>query len=38
MTLADLLQLKAATPPSERTRDKAVIFVYLFGGTTHVDT
>jgi hypothetical protein len=38
LTLADLLRLKAATPQAERTRDKAVIFVYLFGGPSHIDT
>src|SRR5262245_9074602 len=37
LTLPDLLRLKAAQPP-ERTREKAVIFVYLFGGPSHVDT
>ncbi len=40
LTLPDLLRLKAATPQaaSGRTRDKAVIFVYLFGGPSHIDT
>src|SRR6187401_2197473 len=38
LTCAGLLRLKAATPPEERTRDKAVIFVYLFGGPSHIDT
>ena len=34
--LPDLLRLRAATP-TERTREKAVIFVYLFGGPSHVE-
>ncbi len=40
LTLPDLLRLRAATPQAttERTREKAVIFVYLFGGPSHVDT
>jgi hypothetical protein len=41
LTLPDLLRLRAATPQAatgERTRDKAVIFVYLFGGPSHIDT
>jgi len=38
LALPDLLRLKAATPTPERTREKAVIFVYLFGGPSHVDT
>src|SRR5262249_22537639 len=36
LTLADLLRLRASGAP--RTRQKAVIFVYLFGGPSHVDT
>src|SRR6187401_2636424 len=41
LTLPDLLRARAATPQAangERTREKAVIFVYLFGGPSHVDT
>src|SRR5262245_6473733 len=38
LTFADLLRAKAATPQPEQTRDKAVIFVYLFGGPSHIDT
>lgn len=38
LTLPDLLRLRAAQPPAERTREKAVIFVYLFGGPSHIDT
>jgi hypothetical protein len=40
LTLPDLLRLRvrAATPGAARTRDKAVIFVYLFGGPSHVDS
>jgi len=37
LALPDILRLRAATPPAERTREKAVIFVYLFGGPSHVD-
>lgn len=38
LTLPDLLRLKAGQPRAERTREKAVIFVYLFGGPSHIDT
>ena len=38
LALPDLLRLRAATPPAERARDKAVIFVYLFGGPSHIDS
>src|SRR5262245_54458475 len=38
LTLTDILRARAAQPPAERTRDKAVIFVYLFGGPSHIDT
>ena len=31
LTLPDILRLQAATPPAGRSREKAVIFVYLFG-------
>jgi hypothetical protein len=33
-----MLRLRASQPATERTRAKAVIFVYLFGGPSHVDT
>src|SRR5262245_1128519 len=36
LTLADLLRIRATAASS--TRRKAVIFVYLFGGPSHVDT
>ena len=32
LTLADLLRLRRAASRPRATRDKAVIFVYLFGG------
>src|SRR5262249_33667362 len=38
LTLADLLRLKATPPPAGRPREKSVIFVYLFGGPSHVDS
>ncbi|MBM3979784.1 MAG: DUF1501 domain-containing protein [Planctomycetes bacterium] len=38
LALPDLLRLRAASSPVARTRDKAVIFVYLFGGPSHVDS
>lgn len=38
LTLPDILRLQAATPPAGRSREKAVIFVYLFGGPSHIDT
>ncbi len=34
LMLPDILRLRAAT----RTREKSVIFVYLFGGPSHVDS
>lgn len=36
LALPDLLRLRAAAP--ERSREKAVIFVYLFGGPSHIDS
>ncbi len=38
LALPDLLRARAATPGAERTREKAVIFVYLFGGPSHIDS
>ena len=38
LTLADLLQLKARGAVNPRTRSKAVIYVYLWGGPSHIDT
>src|SRR5262245_42445385 len=38
LTLTDILRARAAASAAERTRDKAVIFVYLFGGPSHIDT
>ena len=38
LTLADLLRLRAHGAAESRSRAKAVIFVYLFGGPSHVDT
>jgi hypothetical protein len=38
LTLADLLRLRAQGAVDSRARAKAVIFVYLFGGPSHVDT
>jgi hypothetical protein len=37
VTLADLLHLRAAGGEKGRSRDKAVIMVYLNGGPSHVD-
>lgn len=36
--LADLLRLRARADQREQTSRKAVIFVYLFGGPSHVDS
>jgi hypothetical protein len=38
LTLADLLRLKARGAVSERAGSKAVIYVYLWGGPSHIDT
>lgn len=38
LTLAELLQLKARGAVSPRTGSKAVIYVYLWGGPSHIDT
>lgn len=38
LTLADLLHLKARGAVSERASSKAVIYVYLWGGPSHIDT
>jgi hypothetical protein len=38
LTLADLLQLKARGAVNPRTSSKAVIYVYLWGGPSHIDT
>lgn len=38
LTLADLLRLKANGGLSPRTDSKAVIYVYLWGGPSHIDT
>ena len=38
LTLADLLRLKARGAVAGRASGKAVIFVYLFGGPSHIDT
>src|SRR5262249_30569192 len=38
LTLPDLLRLRAQSATTERVRQKSVIFVYLFGGPSHVDT
>ncbi len=38
LTLADLLRLRAQGAVDSRRSSKAVIFVYLFGGPSHVDT
>src|SRR5437764_1384776 len=37
LALADVLRLRAAASDLPRTRDKAVIFVYLNGGPSHID-
>jgi len=38
LTLADLLQLKARGAVKSDTGSKAVIYVYLWGGPSHIDT
>lgn len=38
LTLANLLRLKAHGAVDSRRSQKAIIFVYLFGGPSHVDT
>ena len=38
LALSDILRLRAQGAGRERTERKAVIFVYLFGGPSHVDT
>src|SRR5690349_21266265 len=38
LTLANLLQLKARGAVSQRIGSKAVIYVYLWGGPSHIDT
>jgi uncharacterized protein (DUF1501 family) len=38
LTLADLLRLKAHGAVDSQRSSKAIIFVYLFGGPSHVDT
>jgi hypothetical protein len=38
LSLPDLLRLRAQGAKNGRSRQKAVIFVYLFGGPSHVDT
>jgi hypothetical protein len=38
LTLADLLRLKARGAVPQRTGSKAVIYVYLWGGPSHIDT
>lgn len=38
LTVADLLRLKAHGAVDARRSHKAIIFVYLFGGPSHVDT
>ncbi|MBI3823762.1 MAG: DUF1501 domain-containing protein [Planctomycetes bacterium] len=38
LTLADLLRLKAQGAVDSSRSNKAIIFVYLFGGPSHVDT
>lgn len=38
LTLAELLQLKARGAVSPRAGSKAVIYVYLWGGPSHIDT
>src|SRR5262245_53053546 len=38
LTLADLLRLKAHGGVDSASAHKAIIFVYLFGGPSHVDT
>jgi hypothetical protein len=38
LTLADMLRLKARGGASPRAGSKAVIYVYLWGGPSHIDT
>src|SRR5262245_18618933 len=38
LTLADLLRLKARGAVGPRSGSKAVIYVYLWGGPSHIDT
>lgn len=38
LTLGDILRLRAQSAPATPTERKAIIFVYLFGGPSHVDT
>src|SRR5439155_9791422 len=38
LSLADLLRLKAQGAVDPQASPKAVIFVYLFGGPSHIDT
>ena len=38
LTLAELLQLKARGAVGQRASSKAVIYVYLWGGPSHIDT
>jgi uncharacterized protein (DUF1501 family) len=38
LTLADLLRLRAHGSADSRQSNKAIIFVYLFGGPSHVDS
>ncbi len=38
LTLPDLLQLKARGAENARSGSKAVIYVYLWGGPSHIDT
>jgi uncharacterized protein (DUF1501 family) len=38
LTLPDLQRLRAQAATKEQSRQKSVIFVYLFGGPSHVDT
>src|SRR5262245_54363349 len=38
LTLAELFQLKARGAVNPRTGSKAVIYVYLWGGPSHIDT
>jgi uncharacterized protein (DUF1501 family) len=38
LTLAELLRLKARGAVSKRAGSKAVIYVYLWGGPSHIDT
>lgn len=38
LSLAELLQLKARGAVSKRAGSKAVIYVYLWGGPSHIDT